>query len=769
MDGSRPRVMALQRHDAVEKITGAARYTFDVELPGMAHGKILRSPHAHARIVRIDASRAESMPGVLAVVTGRDIAALPERTYGVFMRDQPVICTDKVRYIGDSVAAVAAVDEETAYAALAAIDVHYEVLQPVASIDAALAAGAPLLFEEPQPYVPLHVGAGSTATPEPRPNVMFEYTYTAGDIEQAFARCDHVFEDSFEVGRLHHFYLEPYVTVARVGGERIEVWTCNQDPFVIRNDIARIFGKPEHLISVHSSYIGGGFGGKSFCKTEPLNVLLAMKAGRPVRLCFSLDECLLTLTKHPARIRLKTGVMRDGKLVARQTRAEVNGGAYADAGCMVAVKIGYRINGPYRWDAVDSACAAVRTNVVPAGSFRGFGGTQASYASESQIDLIARRLRIDPIELRKRNLLEVGQPFLPGDSGIDSDLARGLDTVVHALGYYTRQREPGRGMGFAIGIKDGGGTGYHAQAVVKVTPTGRAIVMAGVTEIGQGASSVMPQIAARILDIPDDWAMLAPVTTDHTPLNAGTHVSVATTMLGKAVENAARNVREDILKFAAAELAADQRALELRDGAIWKGNESFPLEMLVRRHFGGAGYEFVARGYYRQPYDEGAPLRAKAPFWLPSWVGAEVAVDEETGAIAVLQLVVCADSGHTINLAGGRGQTEGGAMQALGMTLFEDLVYDGVMPVNARPMSYRTVLARDMPQHFEAIVEEHGLGPGPFGAKGIGEGGMLGIGAAIANAVHDATGARVTTLPLTPERVLAAIDVARKASASGGL
>src|SRR6516162_9240132 len=512
------RVTAL---DGPDKITGAARFTFDVTLPGMLHAKVLRSPHPHARIVAIDTSRAEALPGVVAVVTGGDAARLPDPYYGVAIRDQPVIAIDKVRYVGDMVAAVAAFDEETAYRALALIDVPYDLLPPVSTIDEALADGAPLLFDAPAAGEPVKLGGGLISLKEPRPNVLCEFGYTHGDADAVLARSDHAFEDCFHFSRINHFHLEPHVNVARVTGEQIELWSCNQDPFVLRSDIARIFGRPANNVRIRASYVGGGFGGKSFCKMEPLVVLLAMKASRPVRLCLSLDESLLTLTKHAGILILKTGVTRDGRLTARNSEIQLDGGAYSDASALTVVKTGYRITGPYRWEAVTTRAYAVRTNTVPAGSFRGFGGTQASFASESQLDMIARRLEIDPYDFRCKNLLAVGQPFQPGDSGIDSNLTSGLDEVVERLGYRQRARSSAqghkaRGMGLGIGIKDGGGTGNHAQALVKLLPSGRAIVSAAAVEIGQGATTTLSRVAAETLNLPLDWVRYGAIDTDST-------------------------------------------------------------------------------------------------------------------------------------------------------------------------------------------------------------------------------------------------------------
>jgi CO/xanthine dehydrogenase Mo-binding subunit len=748
--------------DGPEKVTGAARYTFDVTLPGMVHAKVLRSPHPHARIVAIDASRAEALAGVVAVVTGADAIKLPDPYYGVAIRDQPVLAIDKVRYVGDMVAAVAAFDEETAYRGLALIDVHYDLLPPVTTIDEALAEGAPLLFDAPVAGEPIKLGDGITSLKEPRPNVLCEFAYANGDADTVLARSDHLFEDRFRFSRINHFHLEPHVNVARVTGEQIELWSCNQDPFVLRGDIARIFARPANNIRIYASYVGGGFGGKSFCKMEPLVVLLAMKAGRPVRLCLSLDESLLTLSKHAAVLILKTGVTKDGRLTARKSEIQLDGGAYSDASALTVVKTGYRITGPYRWDAVATHAYAVRTNTVPAGSFRGFGGTQASFASESQIDMIARRLGIDPYDFRCKNLLAVGQPFQPGDSGIDSDLASGLDEVVDRLGY--RQRVRGspqshklRGMGLSIGIKDGGGTGNHAQALVKLLPSGRAIVSAAAVEIGQGATTTLSRIAAETLNLPLEWVRYGAIDTDHTPLDNGTHASCGTVVTGIAVMRAATDARSQVLEFAAERLGCTADELALDNWTVRRGNFTHPLEPMIAEHFGGAGFEFIGRGMVKVPNDPKAPLTAAALFWMPCWVGAEVEVDRETGKVRVVRLVVGADSGRSVNRVACRGQIEGAALQALGQSLFEELRYEGGEPVNATPLKYRVPVPGDLPDRYESFILEHG-GPGPFGTKGIGEAGMLGVASAIANAIHDAVGARLTEIPFTPERVLAAIE-----------
>ena len=754
------------RLDGRQKVRGAVRFTSDFQLPGMAHAKVLRSPLAHARIRSIDASKALALPGVLAVITGADISSLPDPYYGVGIRDQPVLAIDKVRYVGDMVAAVVAEDEASAFLALDLIEVDYVELPPVMTIEQALAEEAPALFEKSSPGVPLPVGAGAKSIKEPSKNVLYEFRYARGDIDAAMRGARHVFTDSFYFSRIHHYHLEPYVNVARADDESIEIWSCNQDPFILRNDLSRMFGYSLHNVRVHTAMIGGGFGAKSYCKMEPLVAFMARYVQRPVRLCLTMDEAFHTLSKHSAILTLTTGVSADGRLIARQSDIRLDGGAYSDASTSTTIKTGYRIPGPYRWDAIATSAIAVRTNTVPGGSFRGFGGTQSSYASESQIDMIARRLGIDPLEFRHKNMLPPGEPYSPGDSGLDSDFESGLSRAAEMIGYGAAPRRKGRGMGLSVGLKDGGGTGNQALAEIKVSDAGEIMVRAAAVEIGQGVGTVLGAIAADILDRPMSVVKYGEIDTDHTPLDTGTHVSFATAVSGRAVEQAAIDVKTQILAFAADRLHCAASDLDLKDWAIRRGNESFPLQKMLREYYGPVGSEFIGRGRFKIEYDAAAPLGSVNLFWMPCWSAAEVEVDEETGKVTLLKLVVGTDAGRALNLPACHGQLEGAALQALGQSLFEELAYDGTAPANADPMNYRVPLVSDVPLQFESFIEEQGMGPGPGGAKGIGEAGMLGIAAAIANAVEDAVGVRVLQLPITPERVLTALRA--KAARSAG-
>lgn len=755
------------RPEDTAKVTGQPFYTVDMRLPGMMEAKLLRSPHAHARVAAIDTGAAVALPGVACVVTGADLLDLPHQTYGLWIKDQPVIATDLVRHIGDTVAAVVAVDAETAMRALSLIVVDYEVLPTIATVEEAVASGAQPLFAGPsRGGVPAH-GAGVTTRKEPSTNVLYDFHHRIGDIDAAMASADHVFTDAFAFSRMTHLHLEPLVTLARPMGDGVELWSCNQDPFFLRQDIGEILGLPEHRIRVHTLPIGGGFGAKSYCKVEPLVALLALKAQAAVRLTLSMDESFATLSQHAARLRLTTAVTKDGRFLGRRSEIVLDAGAYADASPLVADKVGYRIGGPYRWDALDSHASAVRTNTVPAGSYRGFGGTQAAWASESQVDMIARRLGIDPVAIRRRNLLRPGEPYRAGDSAIDCDLTAGLDLVAQRIGWRERTAAAAphlaRGKGVAVGLKDAGGQARFAQARVKVTADGHALISCATVDMGQGATEAFRQIVASVLNMDAGRVERAAIDTDQTAFDQGTHASSATAVTGEAVRRAAVHVRDRVLAFAAGQLGCDPAEVAFVDGDIRRGNTATPLRTMVRGYYGGMGAEFTGEGEVKIEVDGAAALNAPIVYWMPNWVGVEVEVDTQTGTIRVLKLVTAADAGRALVPEAVRGQIEGASMQGVGQALFEHLIFDGATLVNGTPQRYRMPVMSDTPDDFEAVLLEQGMGRGPFGAKGVGEAGILGVASAIANAVEDAIGIRITSLPMSPDAVLAALDRKRDA------
>jgi CO/xanthine dehydrogenase Mo-binding subunit len=757
----------VPRKDAVDKVSGRAEYTVDIALPGMLHAKVLRSPRAHALIKRLDVTKARQAPGVRAVLQHSDIPAHFMPVYGFFIKDQPIVAVDRVRYIGDIVCAVAADTEAEAAAALALVEVDYEDLPLAVTIEAALAEDAEELF----PAVPFGVmptyGQGASGRMRPHKNVCYEFDYRTGDAS-AFDGCDHVFEDTFNFSRMHHYHLEPFATVANARANRIEVWSANQNPFPLRKELSRIFKVSESNITVQVGNVGAGFGSKNHCRAEPVAVMLSMMTRRPVRFCLTMEENALTNTQHAALLRLKTGVMKDGTLFARESEILLDSGAYSDASPLVAEKAGYRISGPYRWQYINTRCLCVMTNTAPAGPFRGFGGTQATWASESQLDMIARRIGIDPYDMRVKNMLKLGEPFQPGDSGIDSDLKQGLDIVCERIGY-REPRKPFRGKGLSVGCKDGGGVKKAAQARVRILTNGDAILNFSSVEMGQGIRTAMTQVVAEILKLAHDRVSAPPVNTDHTPFDEGTNASSGIAVMGRAVESAARGARQRVLEFAAEQFKCDVNELDLDNGMVVQGTgpnaQRLPLGPLVMNFYGGPGFEFTADGFYMAPIDHRAPLESPCAFWEIGWGAAEVEVDPGTGMVKVLKLVASGDTGRSINPLICKGQEDGAAVQGYGQAMFERMIYNesGEL-LNIDPLLYRVPLAEDLPAEFITITQEQGHGPGPFGAKGAGEGTILPIASAIANAIEDAVGVRITELPITPERVLAALE--RKAASA---
>ncbi|MEM7096289.1 MAG: xanthine dehydrogenase family protein molybdopterin-binding subunit [Actinomycetota bacterium] len=750
----------MTRVDAAAKVTGTAGYTVDVDLPGMLHAKVLRSPHAHALVRSIDVEAAAAAPGVRAVLTRDDLIAplVASASYGYFIKDQPILALDRVRYIGDPVVAIAATTEREAVAALELVRVEYEPLDAPSTIDEALADGAPELFPEaPLGIVPAY-GQGASGALRPAPNVCYRFAYETGSAS-AFDECDHVFTDTFDFdGRQQHVHLEPFVAVAQwTPDDRLEVWSSCQNAFPVRKELGRVLGLSEARIRLRVPFIGGGFGAKNGCKTEPIAALLARKAGAPVRYCLTNDENFLTQRQHNARITVTTGVMDDGTLIARRAQVLLDAGAYADASPLVAEKAGYRIAGPYKWKHIDSVCDAVLTATTPSGPFRGFGGTQASFACESQLDMIARRLGIDPVQLRMRNLLDLHEPYVPGESGMDSDLRAGLDLVAEAIGW-SHDRPAGRGRGLAIGFKDSGGVNKPAQARVKVSTSGDVFLHCGTVEIGQGITTALREVVARILGVPIARVHWPQTDTDHSPFDQGTNASSGVSVMGQAVERAALAARSKVLEFAAGALERPVHELDLDDGFVVAGDERHPLAPMVMRTYGGTGFEFTGEGFFKAEEDHRAPLETQCVSWEYGWGAAEVEVDEETGLVTVHRLVVSGDAGVALHHDVCRGQDEGAALMGYGGAMFETMRYDGARLANGEMVSYRPARAVDVPAEFVSILQEQGHGPGPFGSKGMGEGAMLPVGPAIANAIEDAIGVRVTRTPFTPENVLAAID-----------
>src|SRR5258706_6676276 len=460
------------RLDGAEKVPGRAVYASDLKLAGMAHGKVLRSPHAHARIRRIHTSRAAALPGVLAVLTRENLnVAAP--FYGTYIKDQPIVAQEKVRYPGDIVAAVAATDEKTAEKALAEIEVEYEELPAAFDVDASLAPRAPLIHDENPACKDPKYGHGASLVPHADSNIFYHFHYERGDVEGGFQEADQIFSETYYLSGAQHYPLESHVSAADHRGDEVTVWSGTQTPFPLRLEIYRLFGLPTSRVRVLVPFVGGGYGAKSGIKNEAIAVALSRLAKRPVRLGFSAEETFKTLCDPGARVTIKTGVKKDGTFVARQCEIYFDGGAYANSGPTVTERAGYRAHGPYNIPNVRTDAYSVYTNKVPGGAFRGFGGPQVSFAYESQLDTIARKMNIDAVELRLKNLLDRGGSYTAGNIPIDCDLKSELKLLAERIGWGKKPAGPEtpgvkRGKGIACAVKDGGGVNKEANATVEI-------------------------------------------------------------------------------------------------------------------------------------------------------------------------------------------------------------------------------------------------------------------------------------------------------------
>ncbi len=750
-----------QRLDGVEKVTGAAVYTGDLGLPGMGFAKVLRSSSAHAKILKIDAGKAERLPGVYAVLTRDDLKPLNYK-YGAIHKDQSIVATDKVRYAGDPVAAVLAVDEMTAEEALGLIDVEYEDLPVMTTIEEALAEGAPLVHE--QWFGKAELRGSSYGAPDKfkGTNICSHFGYARGDVSKAFQKAAHVFEDTFTFPKVQHYSMEPHVMVAHFERDHLTIWSACQDPFGLRDHLAAIFSLPLSRVRVVVPYVGGGYGGKLYVKAEPIAAALSWKARRPVKLVMSASDSFKTVTRHPARVRIKSGVTKDGRLLARECEIYMNTGAYADAGPRVTQKAGYRALGPYRIpDAkIDAYC--VYTNTVPAGAFRGFGSVQVAWAYESHTDLIAERLGMDPVDFRLKNILKKGEEYTPGDTPVDCDLKEGLLKVAKALDWKGRSK-PNTGKGLSVCLKDAGGTFKIAGATVKMSSDGSVVLLTGTVEVGQGSKTALSQVVAEELSLGLDKISVAELDTNVTPYDVSTSASSSTTVMGLAVQRAAVDAKKQLFEAAAQVMGCKISELKLKDGKVHgRKGKALTYGKVITEFFGSKAGEIVGRGIYRDLKTKKAALGATTTFWEVGWGGAEVEVDRDTGAIHLKKYVTIADVGRAIHPIQCEGQDEGGVMFGLGHTLFEEMVYEDGQLLNPNLVDYRVPTFGDLPDKFDSSLIENQNGPGPFGAKGMGEGGLLPVASAIGNAIARAVGVRFYELPITPERVWRALEEKKK-------
>jgi len=751
--------------EGTAKVDGSAEYIHHLRLAGVLHGRICRSTVAHARLLGLDTAAALAVDGVHAVVTARDVAMLvPDPHYGPAFHDQPILAIDKVRHVGEPVAIVLATDPHAAEAAADLIDVHYDPLPAVFDEVAAAQPGAPVIHDVLRPagtFTDLKHLSGRSGT-----NVALETRLRRGDAEQGFAAADFVFEHTFRTGKVTHVAFEPMVSVAEPRSpDGLTIHTSSQSPSFVRTEISRLLGWPENRVRVRTAFLGGGFGAKLYIKLEAMAAVCALLMKRPVRIALAMDEQFCTITKHGATVRIKTGVTREGRMIARHVQTYWNGGAYADIGPRVTQKSGFTAAGPYDIEHVALDNYAVYTNDPPAGALRGFGISQLVWAYERQADLIARALSIDPLEFRRRNVLRNGRPHAVGTvaSGIEVDAV--LDRLAEKMAWqepFDRGSGPlRRGRGIAIGLKACVAPTTSAATVV-LFGDGSCAVHCGTVDMGQASNTVMAQMAAEVLGLSTSAVRVVHPDTDVTPYDMATLGSRSTFHMGHAVRRAADDVRTQVLAIASSVLQTPVAELDCRDGAVTTPDGrvlSFREVMLAR--FAMQAGTITGVGTYTPTYatpDSATGQSADVtPFWMLGAAGAEIEVDCETGRIRVTKLVNVADVGRAINPASVERQLIGAAIMQVGFTLFEEMLFSDGQVVNATLADYKIPGFLDIPVDLSAAAVEIPHPAAPFGAKGVGETGVFAPSPAIANALYDAVGIIVPDLPLTPERVLRAL------------
>ncbi|MBI4321149.1 MAG: molybdopterin-dependent oxidoreductase [Chloroflexi bacterium] len=776
--------------DATDKATGDAGFVSDLKLPGLLYGRILRSPLAHARIISVDTSRAERLPGVKAVIAGRDV---PHMKVGEVIPDEPVLAVDRVRYVGDQVAAVAAVSEDAAEEALGLIAVQYEELPVVDDPLQAMEPGAPLLHEAVQ-------------------NIATRMAFGRGDIAQGFEEANEIVEESFETSLVHQCYLEPMGCVADHSRDTLSWYLPVHIPSIARLTYSKILGLPPEAIRIITPYVGGGFGAKMEYAPHLICALLSRKAGRPVRMFNSrVEEFMATLPRLPMYITLKLGVKRDGRITAKKTKIIADNGAYTHYAPAIVSTAAMRADNQFRLENIETEAYLVYTNKMPTSCFRGFGNPQMTFALAQGVDIVAARLGLDPIEVLLANAVHKGDVtahgWYMGSCGLEDCIRQSAEAagwqakrgqfgeggerqiaqtpephpapgrtadVSRPAGSrsgrpYVSGRGKARGIGIATCIHVSGNRGFFrafegSAAFVRIGDDGKVQLFTGEIDLGQGSRTVFAQMAAEELGLSVQDIKVAMLDTDVSPFGIGTFASRATTLGGKAVIAAARDARAKLGKVAADLLEANQGDLQFRDGRILvqgSPERAVPfLDVARKAVYGNAGGPIVGQGSF-VPDNVVVPdaqtkygnVSIAHPFAAHI---AEVEVDTETGRVEVVNYVAAHDVGKTINPLAAEGQLEGGIVQGLGYALTEGIAVKNGKVANPTFVDYKLMTSTDIPP-IKCMFIESDDPVGPYGAKSLGEPTVIPVAAAIANAIYNAVGVRIKTLPITAEKVRRAL------------
>ncbi len=730
---------SVARIDGPEKTTGRGHYALDTNLPGQLWMKILRSPYPHARITRIDASKALDLPGVHAVITGKDVEGM--RT-GNAIKDEPVLCWDEVMLVGDKVAAVAADDPDTAAAALLLIEVDYEELPAIFDPIETAAPGAqnfPPDFDDYEKMMPLPADGNRYAG----------ISTERGDVEDGFADADIVLERTYKTPLLHQAYLEPHGCLVKIENDgSVEIWAANDSPNGAHQEIARLFGLDEDRININFAYVGGSFGGKSTAICIPIAYLLAQKTGRPVKWRADYEEEFQNMTmRHPATMQVKTGMKRDGTITAWESEIHFAGGGYAAYAPIPAITGILEIVGPYQISNVKVNSHQVYTNTSPCTYARSPGHVQAHFAGESHMDVMARAIAMDPLDFRLRNVVGANDEYPTGEEWQDVRAEEALRRAAEAAGY-DGPKEPGVGRGIAIGSHSQIGASAHVE--VKILEDGGVEVGHPVFDPGVGTATIISQIVSQELSVPLDRIRVTHWSTggEKKTGDMGIAGSRGARVYSAAAHGASVNARERLQQLTAEFMGWPEEQITFEHGYVVNGStpaERIPIEEVVRRF----GEPVVAQTDEQQGFDS-------------PWTGfgvhvVDVAVDQDSGEIDVLRYTAVHETGRMLNPIGFTGQIEGGLVQSLGTAVMEGLVHDeGGRVTNPSFADMKIPTVADIPA-LNTVVLESDDGHGPYNTRGIGEHTNSMAAPAVANAVADVVGARINEIPITPEKVHAEI------------
>ena len=720
-------------------MNGTQAFLADIPMPDLLHVKLVKIDVARARLGPIDKSIARSVPGVVDVITAADLPQ-PVVRFGPVFEDRPILAEGEVKFHGEPVAAVVAETKEAAALAAALVRVEFEPLPAVATIAQALAEDAPRV-QDPS----LRSG-----DPLAESNILKERRYGWGDVEAVSA--DLVVEDRYTFPMVTHFAIEPHGFMAKWEQGGLTVWSPVQHPFLLQKIMAKLFGLPLTQVRVLAPDPGGGFGGKQNPKFEPLVAILAMRTGRPCRLVLTLEETFQAVRRAATEVHVRTGFSRDGNILFQDVRADFLLGAYADIGERVMTKASYLAVGPYRVPNARIHARALLSHTTPSCAFRGFGTPQINWAVEANIDEGARRLGLDGYEIRRRNLASKGDEIVRGDVPADGHWPESLTKAAETVGW-SEPLPPGRGRGIAVGIKSGATTGL-SNSTVRFLADGSVIVYAGTSDMGQGARTIFAQLASDALGVPLSNVTVVMGDTSVVPFDLQTSASRSTVFMGTAISRACEDIHEQLREMAVELTGADPGEVSIRNGTIAIGPQESSLHEFVTAHLGRWNGELIGNGRMRKAHVAKHPLGGSAAFYEFNCTAFEAEVDRDTGEITIHKHVTVGDVGKALNPVQVEAQDEGAAIMGLGHTLMEHIMLDEQGRIrNLGAIDYRIPTSRDLPTVMQALMIENEDGPGPHGAKGVSEGGLLCTAPALAAAAAQATGVTFRDLPLTPERV----------------